>query len=244
MLAEVAALTSAFKAAHVNLDGRFREWEVRRSQTRAGVVPINLFDKDIQHALKIAQRDALVDDKALHLGEHRGMRRVIVRAEYLAGRQNLDRRLLLLHDMNLAGGRLCPEQEFRRQVEGILHVSRRMILRCIQRREVVIIILNLGALVDREAHPREDIDQLVPDLRDRMQAADLSVRGRQRDVDLLALIAGLKLLLLHPLIERVEVIDRPALELVDLLSEIGLLRRLNLLHVLHELTDSAGLLKK
>lgn len=82
-----------------------------------------------------------------------------------------------------------------------------MILRRVQRREVVVVILNLRALVNREAHPRENVDQLVPDLRHRMEAPDLSVRGRQRDVDLLALVAGLKLLLLRLLIERIEVID-------------------------------------
>lgn len=119
-----------------------------------------------------------------------------------------------------------------------------MILRRVQRREVVVVILNLRALVNREAHPQENVDQLVPDLRHRMEAPDLSVRGRQRDVDLLALVAGLKLLLLHLLIERIEVIDCPALQLVDLLAEIGLLRRLDLLHISHELADSAGFLKK
>ena len=71
----------------------------------------DLLNEYVEHSLKVAEADALIYHEAFHLREHRRMCRVVVRAEYLTGRNDLDRRLLGLHNMDLACGSLGPEQE-------------------------------------------------------------------------------------------------------------------------------------
>ena len=53
--------------------------------------------------------------------------------------------------------------------ERVVHVARRMIARNVERLEVVIVVLDLGSLVDREAQLDEDVDDLVEHLRERME---------------------------------------------------------------------------
>ena len=119
-----------------------------------------------------------------------------------------------------------------------------MILRRVQRREVVVIVLNLGTLEDLEAHAGEDIDQLVPDLRDRMQIAGNAPAGGHGDVDLLALILRLQLPALHLIIHGIEIFKRPVLESVDVLAEFSPLRRIDILHITHELSDPSALIQE
>ena len=60
------------------------------------------------------------------------MGRIIIGSEYFTGAQDLDGRLLALHNVYLTCRGLGSKQKFRRQVEGILHVSCGVILRGIQ----------------------------------------------------------------------------------------------------------------
>ena len=53
VLPELAALTAALKAAHVNLNRRLREREIRRTKSRRHVLSKNLLYKLIQHAFQI-----------------------------------------------------------------------------------------------------------------------------------------------------------------------------------------------
>ena len=64
------------------------------------------------------------------------MGRIIIGTEYFTGAQDLDGRLLALHNVYLTCRGLGSKQKFRRQVEGILHVSCGVILRGIQCGEV------------------------------------------------------------------------------------------------------------
>ena len=106
-LTELAALTMALEAADVDLDRRLCEREVRRAETGLRLLIEDLLYKFIEHALQVAECDALINDETFHLGEHRRMRRVIVGTEYLTGRDDLDRRFLILHNMDLTCGSLC-----------------------------------------------------------------------------------------------------------------------------------------
>ena len=66
----------ALKALHVHLAARLGEREVVRTEAGHGIGTVELFHQGVERALEIAHRDALVDDKALDLVEHRGMGRV------------------------------------------------------------------------------------------------------------------------------------------------------------------------
>ena len=73
--------------------------------------------------------------------------------------------------------------------ERVVHRPRRMVFRKIQLGEIVIVGLDVGTFGDGESHIGENRGELVDDLRDRMDAADLERRfaHRQRDVDALAI---------------------------------------------------------
>ena len=58
-----------------------------------------------------------------------------------------------------------------REEEGVVHLARRMAVGEIQRREIEIVGLDVGAFGDREAHVGEDRRDLVDHLADRMDAA-------------------------------------------------------------------------
>ena len=57
--------------------------------------------------------------------------------------------------------------------------ARRVLGRVVERGEVVVVVLDLGALDDREAEPDEDVLHLAPDLRDQVQVADRHAAGRR-----------------------------------------------------------------
>ena len=117
------------------------------------------------------------------------MRRVVVRAEHLARGENLNRRLLLFHHVNLPRRGLGAEQELIAQIKSILHVARRVVLRRVERGEVVVIRLDLRALVNLKAHARKGFDHLISDQRVRVEIAARNFRARQRDINLLCLVA-------------------------------------------------------
>mgnify|MGYP006892993012 CR=1 FL=1 len=67
-----------------------------------------------------------------------------------------------------------------------------MVLRHIQAGKVVVVVLDLGALVNLKAHTGEHVDDLILDEGDRVQAAGLANLGGHRDVDGLGGVAGLE----------------------------------------------------
>ena len=144
VLAQRAALAVALKAAHVHLHAGLGEREVGGTQAGAGVGTEHLLHEGVQSALQIAQRDALIHDQTFHLVEHGAVGSVRVGAEHTAGHQDLDGRLLNVHGADLAAGSLGTQQELLRQVEGVLHVARRMFGREVECREDVPVVLDFG----------------------------------------------------------------------------------------------------
>jgi len=69
------------------------------------------------------------------------------------------------------------------EIEGRLHLPRRMIGRDVQLGEIVVVILDVRTLGDGEAKIGEDRGDLVEHLRNRMNATLRFGPGRQRDVD-------------------------------------------------------------
>jgi hypothetical protein len=69
------------------------------------------------------------------------------------------------------------------QPEGVVHLARRMLRREIQGREVMEVVLDIGAFRQAEAHLGEDGDHLVEHLHGRVHPAAALGRRRQRQVD-------------------------------------------------------------
>ena len=69
--------------------------------------------------------------------------------------------------------------------QRVLRVARRMVRRKVQRLEVVVVGLDLGAFADRVAHRLEDGDDLVLHAQHRMLDADRALNAGQRDVEAL-----------------------------------------------------------
>ena len=78
-----------------------------RPETHLCVLAINAAHNGNQSTLEVTHSDTLVYYKTLKLVEERGVSRIdCIGAVNAAGRDNADRRLLLLHGTNLYGGGL------------------------------------------------------------------------------------------------------------------------------------------
>ena len=81
-------------------------------------------------------------------------------------------------------GDVCgTENDIVRDIEGVLRVARRMILRDVQRLEVVVVELDLRAFRDREAKTEENLLELVEDDVQRMLLANHDLVARKGNVN-------------------------------------------------------------
>ena len=122
----------------------------------------------------------------------------------LAGRQDVDGRLLLLHDAHLHGARVRAQQHVAlaldvgplarkvAHVEGVLQTAGGMVGRLVERGEVVVVQLDLRPLGDAIAQAEKDLDDLGANLLDEVARTDGSSAARQRDVDRLGADARVK----------------------------------------------------
>jgi hypothetical protein len=85
--------------------------------------------------------------------------------------------------VDLHGRRVRAQQQIRRQVEGVVHVARRVVEREIQRLEVVVIVFDLGTEFDRKSHRNKDVFDLAQDKRNGMVGAGGGTNPRQGDVE-------------------------------------------------------------
>ena len=115
--------------------------------------------------------------------EHRRVGCVVVRTEHTAGRENLDGGIFLFHYTDLPCGRLRSQEQVFRQIEGILHISCRVVLGGIECRKVIIIGFNFRAFEHLEPHPCEDIDEFILHQSDWVQRARMILFTWHRNVD-------------------------------------------------------------
>ena len=173
-------------------------------------------------ALEVGQGDALVHDQALDLVEHRRVRRVRVAPVHLAEAEHVDGRLLLLHDAHLDGRGVGAQQDAAVGVhdrlghrlallddpERVVGGARGVARRRVERREVVVVELDLGAFGDAVAEADEDVLDLAHGLADEVLVAGREGLAGQGDVDALVGQRGgerfaleLRFTLLHELLE-------------------------------------------
>src|SRR4029079_15002683 len=147
-----------------------------------------------ERALQVGERHPFADDEPLDLREHRRVREVEpVAPIHTSRRDQPERRLVRLHVAELHAGRARAQQRRRAsavggahrrlQVERVLHVARGVLRRHVERFEVVVVVLELGALGDEEAEAQEDRLDALAQQRERMAMADERRPPGQRHVD-------------------------------------------------------------
>ncbi len=94
-------------------------------------------------------------------------------------------RLRRAHVPDLHRRRVCAEQEIRTigEKQRVLRVARGMVRPEVQRREVVVVVLDLRSLGHLEPHADEHVDDLVLDEAERMRMAARTAAAGKRDVD-------------------------------------------------------------
>ncbi len=123
-------------------------------------------------------------------------------AEDLAGRDRAQRRVQPLHRAHLDRRGVGAQHELRTgscrgvprtgrrarklAIERVVRVARGVVGRDVQRLEVVVLELDLGAVEHREAHRSEQVLELARDLRQRMQRTALGAPAGQRRVEVAA----------------------------------------------------------
>src|SRR3954454_9608570 len=188
------ALAVAVEAGHVDLDARLGEREEVRAQADVAAVAENRVGEAEQRALEIGERDVLVDGEALDLVELRRVRRVAVAPVRAARDDDVERRRVGLHRADLHRRRVRAQDDVGRDVERVGVVAARVRRVVVERVEVVVDEVDLGALHAREAEAQEDVLDLAPRLGDEVQAADRLRRlAGQRDVDAVLREAGIEL---------------------------------------------------
>ena len=170
------------------------------------------------------------------------MGHVVVAAIGAARCDDSVRRRLGLHRPDLHRRGVGPEQHalaplVGAEIEGVVHLARRVLRRDIERREIVEVVLDVGPFDDAEAHVGENRDQLIQHLADRVNGAVRLRAGRQRDIHPRGRKALVQGGAFHCRAARVEGIGEPALDLVELGA--GLLARVDIepAEALHRLRE-------
>ena len=222
-------------ALNIHLCARLGEREVVRTETDDRVLAVQLLCEQLKDALEVAHTDALVNDQTLDLMEQGRVGSVnSVRAVNAARRNDADRRLALFHRADLHRGCLGTQNDIVRDIEGVLRVARRMILRDVQRLEVVVVELDLRAFRDREAKTEENLLELVEDDVQRMLLANHDLVARKGNVNGLSS----ELFFERRLLEQLFLLVDDGLDLsanvVDELADNRALLRSNVLHTLEQ----------
>ena len=151
-LARARDFEPAGAEAHVDFGGRLGERKKRWPKADREIVALEeVAQKFGEHALQVGERHILVDPQAFDLVEHRRMRGVAVDAVHASRHDDLDRRRVGFHVAYLHVRRVGAEHAAALDIERVVHRPRRMVLRHVERREIVEIILDLGSVGDREA---------------------------------------------------------------------------------------------
>src|SRR4249919_2931815 len=136
-----------------------------------------------QRALEVGEARVLVDEQAFALVEHWRVGLVAIAAVDLAERDHAQRRLVAEHVAHLHARGVRAQQATIPEVEGVVHRTRRMVRREVQRLEVVPVILDFRAIAQLETEAAEDVGDALDRAADRMQAAAAGVEAGQRDVN-------------------------------------------------------------
>ena len=114
------------------------------------------------------------------------MGRIIVRSVHFTGTNDLDRRFVIQHNSCLHRRSLRTKQNIVGNIERILHISRRVIRRNIEKLEVVVIKLHFRSFFYFKPHSGKSVYHQISRNGQRMQPADSIVFFQvKRNIDLL-----------------------------------------------------------
>ena len=116
-----------------------------------------------------------------------------------------------------------PQQHPALDVEGVLHVARRMMRLEVERGEIVEVVLDILRHRHFEAHRLEDAEHLFEDVGDRMDVAARDAHPGQRHVEALLVERLRQRRGLEFLSERLDARFDFALDLIDELADSGAL---------------------
>ena len=102
IIPNAAAFAAAHHALDIDLGRRFGEWEVRRPGAHGEVFTLaEAVQEGDQDALQVSEADQLVDQEPLDLMKDRYVRQIRVSTIDAPGRDDLHRRLSVLHVADL-----------------------------------------------------------------------------------------------------------------------------------------------
>src|ERR1035438_9258168 len=188
----ISALAAAEDAAHLHVGAGLGEGEERRIETRLHRRAEQRLHRVVQRALQVAEGDVGVHRQAFDLVEYRrvgGVERIV--AMHLAGDHDAHRRRLLLHGANLHRRSVGAQQQtiarglalLAGDEQRVLRIARGMVRREVERLEVVVVGLDLGAFADGVAHRFEYGDDLVHHAQHGMLNADGALNAGESDVE-------------------------------------------------------------
>ena len=189
LFADAAARAVAFETSVINLSARFDEGKVRRAKARLRIGAEQSADEFFDRAFEVAERNALVHQQAFDLIEHRVVRGVWrIAAKHAARRGDAQRRTPFLHGVNLHRRSLRTQRKRffiagSREIKRILRAARRMVVRNVQRGEVIKRRFNFGAVFDLVTHRNKDVFDALAQERDRMQMSGGKTASGQRYVN-------------------------------------------------------------
>ena len=155
-----------------------------RAEADAPVGPEDRAHHVQQRPLEIREREAAIDGEPFELVEDRIVRRVDrVAAVAAPERDHVDRRLLLLHRVDLRGRGLGAQHVLGVEEERRARRARRVPLIERELVEVVVHRLDLPVVAHLVAEAEERVLDGAPHLRDRVQAAERQLLAGKRDVD-------------------------------------------------------------
>ena len=181
---EPACAALLVREPQVEFGARLGEREVARTQTGLGFRAEHGHGKLIEHALQVGHGQMLVDRKSLHLVEHRRMGGVeLIGAEHAARACDVQRHATGEQTTHLIGGGLGAQHHvgsdeargvlglIALDVEGILHLTCRMVGAEVQRVEVVPFGFHFRTVGNLPAHGDEKVFDILHQLRQRVARA-------------------------------------------------------------------------
>ena len=168
------------KRMSISADGSVNGKNDGRKRTVMSSRSKKLRRNSVNTPFRSANDTSSVDPQALDLVEHRRMRRVAVDAVDATRRDDLDRRRVRFHVADLDRRRVRAQHHAAFDVERVVHRARRMVLRRVERGEVVEVVLDLRTVGDVEAERAEQRLDALERARDRMQRADAAAAAGQR----------------------------------------------------------------
>jgi len=171
VFAEAAALGVAGDAGDVHFKSGFDEGK------EAGTVACfdgrleKLSEEFVHGGEEVGEGDVLIDIEAFDLMEEdvRSAADGLVAVDG-ARCDDADGRLVGFHHAELGVGGVCAEEQVGVDVEGVLHVAGGMVGREVESFEVVVVGVDVGAVLDGEAHAGEHLEDLFHHAGDGVEA--------------------------------------------------------------------------